>query len=203
MEKRKFDLNQYADMHTETGVRGKDGTEVVVRDHIPYKDKEVMARELLEQTVVIHDDSCIYTGSNYAKNKIYLVAKYYTDIDTDDMNPDDVADYMINNNIISAVMDYVTADLEYVIDMFGDLYSALDIVYADDNSLAKSVRKSFGSVLNGENITETLSKAEAVNDKTFEAFSLLRQSEKEKEKNIDNGTMTINGNIINLAKREK
>jgi len=203
MEKRKFDMSNYADMHKEETFEGIDGTKVTVRDHIPYESKNDMARELIERTLVVHDDSCVYTSNEYEKYKIYLVVKYYTDIDTEEADVDDVVNYMINTNVIERVLEFVDKDLEYVTDMFWDLFNALNTVYTDDNSLAKAVRKSFGFLFNGEDITETLARAEDIKDKTFKAFDLLRQAEQDESKNIEDGKMTIGGNIINFAKKDE
>ena len=202
MEKQKIDMSKYADMHKEEKFKGTDDIEITVRDHIPYEEKENMARELIEMALVIHDDSCVYLSNEYDKIKLYLIAKYYTDIDTEDLDPSEVANYLINTDVVLPIQQYTDTDVDYVEDIFYGLYDALDKVYTDDNSLAKAVRKSFGFLFNGKDITETLAEAEAMKDKTFEAFKLLHQSEKEKAENLDNGTLTIGGNVISFAKKE-
>ena len=110
MEKRKIELNKYAEMHEEKTFTGKDGTEVTVRDHIAYGDKEAMARELTVQSSVIHDDSCVYVDAEHDKYAIYLIAKYYTDIDTLEANPSDIADFIINNGLYKNIREYVSDD---------------------------------------------------------------------------------------------
>ena len=65
MEKRKFEFEKYADMHDEKEVTGKDGTKVMVRDHISYAEKEAMANEMAENMIMIHDESCVYESSEY------------------------------------------------------------------------------------------------------------------------------------------
>ena len=49
MEKRKIDMSKYADMHDEKVIKGKDNTDIVVRNHIPFSDKEAMATEMAER----------------------------------------------------------------------------------------------------------------------------------------------------------
>ena len=74
MKNKKFGLKKYNDMHDEITVQGKDGTEVTVRDHIPYTEKENMARELSEVMIMIHDDSCIYESSEIRKMLLFMIA---------------------------------------------------------------------------------------------------------------------------------
>lgn len=203
MDKKKFDMKNYADAHKEKVCKANDGTEVIVRDHIAYADKEKMAEELLENTIVIHEDSCVYTASHLDKEKFYLMAKYYTNIDTEGEDLDDVVNYLINTDVIGEIKDFVEHDMDFVMVMYWSLYDALVAVYTDDNSLSKALRTSFGFLFNGEDITQTLAKAEATKDTMYEAYNLLNQKEKERAENIDKGTLTIGGNIINFAKKEE
>lgn len=203
MEKRKIDLSKYAEQYEIQTVEGTDGTKVVVRSHIPYAEKEQMARELAERMIVIHDDSCVYLSSEYGKYKKYLVAKYYTDIDTEDLMPDDVADYFVNNDMWKMIGQICGWDYAIVEDIFKGLFNAVETTFNDDKSLTKALRTSFGFLFNGEDITESLAKAEAMKDTIYEAVGAWRQVEKEKEEKIDNGTLKVGGNIISFAKKQK
>ena len=201
MEKRKINFENYADMHEEKTITGKDGTEITVRDHISYMDKTKFVRELIEESIIIHDDSCVYISDQIDRAKYYMIAKYYTDIETQDVDPIEIVDFMINNEIINEINLIICNDLEFVMDMYWNMYSALVDVYADDNSLSKALRTSFAFLFNGEDITDTLAKAEMTKDQMYNAFKLLRDSEKQSEQNVDNGTIKIGGNIINFAKK--
>jgi len=201
MEKRKIDMAKYADMHVLKNCVGEDTTTVVVRDRIPYAEKDAMARELVEMTTVIHDDSCVYISAEFDKIWLALIAKYYTDIDTSEADPTEIADFLINDKLIDDIVEFIEADLEYVMDIYCDLYDAFETTYIDDKCLTKALRTSFAFLFNGEDITESIAKAEAAKDTIFEAVSALRKVEKEREENIDNGTLKIGGNVINFAKK--
>lgn len=201
MEKRKYDMSKYADQHTEVRVGGVDGEEIIVRNHIPYEEKEKMATEMAEHMIMIHDDSCVYQSSEYNKFKKYLVAKYYTDIDTDGLTPNEIADFLINNNMWHDVSRVAGWDYAIVEDIYRALYESVKRTYEDDKSISKAMRTSFGFLFNGEDITESIAKAEAVKDMIYEAVGAWRKVEKEKEENIDDGTIKVGGNIINFAKR--
>ena len=122
MEKHKYDLKKYADMHKEIIIDGEDGTQVIVRDHIPYEEKEKMARELAERMIMIHEDSCVYKSSEYGKYKKYMVAKYYTDIDTEELTPEEVADFFVNNEVWRSINTECSWDYTIVEDIFNDIY---------------------------------------------------------------------------------
>lgn len=203
MEKRKFDMSKYADMHEEKTIKGKDGTEITVRNHIPYADKEAMATEMAEQLLIIHDDSCIYTSQDFDLFELYMIAKYYTDIDVEECDMHDVADYLVNNEIISEVYDYASDDYDVVVRIFNALEKSVTKTYEDDHGLTKALRTSFGFLFTGEDITESLTKAEGVSDTLFKALGALRQAEQAKEENIDHGKLSVGGNIINFAKKKE
>lgn len=203
MEKRKIDLSKYADMCEIVEISGTDGTKIHVRTHIPYDEKEKMATEMAERLIVIHDDSCVYKSHEFSKVKKYLVAKYYTDVDTEDLTPNDVADFFINNEMWRMIGQECGWDYTIVEDVFKDLYKAVKKTYEDDKSLTKALRTSFGFLFNGEDITESLAKAEAMKDTVYEAVSAWRQVEKEQEEKIDDGRLKVGGNIISFAKKKK
>ena len=202
MEKRKFELEKYADMHEEKEVTGKDGIKIMVRDHIPYADKEEMAKDMAARIMIIHDDSCIYDSSEYCKIEKYMIAKYYTDIDTDEVDLKDIADFLINNELFESIKKIVWEDYDAVRDIFWSIEESIKKTYEDDKSLTKAIRNSFGFLFTGEDITESLAKAEATKDVLFEAIGALRNVEKEREEKIDNGKVKIGGNLISFAKKE-
>ena len=203
MDKKKFDMKNYADVHTEKTVKGNDGTEIIVRDHISFADKNVMANEMLGYVLGIHDDAFVYESGEYEKYKLYTIAKYYTDIDTDDVDPEIVADYLVNNGMDTGINEIVSRDYEYVNSIYLNLYAALCGIYENDSSITKALRTSFGFLFNGEDITESIAKAEAVKDTLYEAVSTWKQVEKEKEEKINNGMLSVGGNVINFAKKKE
>ena len=202
MEKRKIDMGKYADMFVEKTVKGIDGTEITVRNHISYENKELLARELLENTLVIHDDSCAYMSGEMDKAKYSLIMKYYTDVDTDGIDAVDILNFLINNGMMEQIRNVVEEDFDFVMDIYFKIFDAIVLIYEDDNSLSKAVRTSFGFLFTGEDITESLAKAEATKDTLNDAMNALREREKKQQEKIDKGTMKIGGNVISFAKKE-
>ena len=203
MEKRKINMENCADMHDKKLIKGKDGTEITVRDHIPYSAKEAMAVEIINNSVTVHEDACVYYGSNHTKIELYMIAKYYTDIETDGLEYNDVADYLINNGLSNEIKQYIAQDYEYVQEIYVSLFDSLETIYCYDSSITRALRTSFGFLFNGEDITESLAKAEVMKDTVYDAISAFRSMEKEKSEKIDNGTVKIGGNIINFAKKQE
>jgi len=202
MEKRKFEFEKYADMHEEKEVTGKDGTKVTVRDHISYADKEAMANEMAEQLIMIHDDSCVYDSSEFDKIEKFMIAKYYTDIDTEGVEPKDIADFFINNEMMGDIREIMWRDYVEVEDIFWKLNESVTKTYEDDRCLTKALRTSFGFLFTGEDVTSSLIDAEDIKDKLFDAIGALRKVESEKEETIDNGKVMVGGNLINFAKKK-
>ena len=203
MEKQKIEFGKYADMHRETTIRGNDDTSVTVRDHIPWEQKEAMAKELAEQTVVIHDESCVFTGSNYERLEKYMVAKYYTDLDVDGVSDGEVADFMVNNGVWEALCACVGDDMRYVREIYFAIVGAVETTYTDDKSLTKAIRTSFPFLFTGEDVSESLAKAEANKDMIYKAIGALRDAEKQREETIDRGRLSVGGNVISISKKKE
>lgn len=202
MQKEKFDMSKYADMHEEHEFKGKDGAVITVRDHIPYEQKEQMAQEIAEAVLVIHDESCVYVAHTYEEVEKYMIAKYYTNIDTDDVSAKEVCDFLINNEVLGDIIACVWTDFGIVLDIYEMLKNAYIDTYEDDKSLKRAIRTSFGFLFNGEDLAESMAKAENTNSVLMNALEALRNAETQKKENVNNGKLTIGGNVINFAKKE-
>ena len=202
MKKKKINFKKYADMHDETEITGKDGTVITVRNHIPYEDKIAMATELVENYVMIHDDSVSYESNVKPAAMIAAVMKYYTNVNTEDAEPTDVADFAINNELIEKIREYIHDDYFEFEDIYVLLLHSVMDNYNDDQSLKKAVKTSFGFLFNGEDITESIAKAEMTKDTLFNALDAINKKEEEAKSKMDDGRLNVGGNILNFAKRE-
>lgn len=199
MDKQKIDFSKYHDMHSEHQVTGDDGTTVTVRDHIPYAEKEAMATELATRLVMIHNDSCCYEGYEFRKIECFLNAKFYTDIDIEDATEEDVADFLINNGLDRKIEEINGYDIRVVYGIMDRMMDAVSQIYEDDHSIKTALRTSFGFLFNGEDVTESLAKAETVSGTLFDALSALKNQQKRQE----NGTVNVGGAILNFARKEE
>ena len=202
MEKHKYDLNKSAEYYKIYDIEGEYGVTIKVRSHIPYEEKENMARELAERAIMIHEDSCVYISPEIIKLKMYYVAKYYTNIDTDGCTENEIADFLINTELWHEIMSECREDYCIVKELFDAICASVKQTYEDDRSITKALRTSFSFLFNGEDITESLAKAEAMKNTVYNAINAWRKVEKEKEENIDNGTLKFGGNVINFATKK-
>ena len=202
MKKQKIDFAKYADTHEETELIGADGTKIMVRDHIPYEDKKQMARELVERCVIIHDDSCCYESFEVYAEKIKAMLHYYTDVDVDDVEAEDAANFAINNGLLGQIRDVIHDDYMEAEDIFIALESGVMDTFTDDQSIRKALKTSFGFLFNGEDITESLAKAEMTKDTMFKALDALNRKEAEEQEKMNSGTLKVGGNILNFSRRE-
>ena len=202
MRKHKIDFKKYADKYDEVEVAGKDGTKVTVRTHIPYEDKVKMARELVEQGLMVHDDSICYEGYTLQALKMMKVLEYYTDVKTDDAEPFQVADFVINNEMWTGMSQAIDDDWGELCEIFYPMMNAVRSTFKDDRGLTKAIRTSFGFLFNGEDITESLAKAEATKDTVYKALGALQQKEQEEQENIHDGLLNVGGKVLNFSKKE-
>ena len=202
MRKKKIDFKKYADMHEKKEITGKDGTVIVARDHIPYTDKVEMAKEIVENYVMIHDDSCAYENYDIYAAIIRMIIKYYTNVPVDDAEDYEVADFAINNELIGQIEEYIREDYLRFEDVYLTMLRSVIDNYDDDQSLKKAVKTSFGFLFNGEDITESMAKAELTKDTLFNALDAINKKEEEAQSKMDDGRLNVGGNILNFAKRE-
>lgn len=203
MDKVKMDFANIGDIHKDRIV-DVNGTQVTVRTHIPMEEKRKMAEEWTEMTVLFDDENNICLNSHENEFiRMYLMMKYYTNLDVDDVGVDDVANLLINTESEGKIYGCVVDDLCYVQDMTIQMRSNVREMYNTGNSLAHAVKTSFGFLFNGEDITETLAKSQILSDKMLEAVKVLQDKEKEAPKKANNGVLTVGGKIVNIAKKNK
>lgn len=202
MRKKKIDFKKYADMHEEKELIGFDDTKITVRNHIPYDDKVQMAQEVIENCVMIHDDSCCYESVDIYAEKIKAIVKYYTNIQVDEASAHEVADFVINTGLIGQIREYIHDDYYEAEDVYVTMMNMVFSTYEDDMSLKKAIKTSFGFLFNGEDITESMAKAELTKDTMFKALDALNKREQEEQNKMKDGQLNVGGNIISFAKRE-
>ena len=202
MKQKKINIKKYADAHEETELIGKDGVKIQVRNHISYADKIQMAKEVIENCVMIHDDSCCYESHDIYAEKIKSMVKYYTNIAVDDAEADEVADFVINNDLLGSIREYIHDDYYEAEDIYVTMMNMVIDTYTDDMSLKKAIKTSFGFLFNGEDITESLAKAEMTKDTMFKALDAINKKEAESQGKIDDGRLKVGNNILNFARKE-
>jgi len=203
MKKQKIEFEKYKDKYEIAQVRGKDDVTINVRTHIPYADKIQMAREIIEQCVMTHDDSICYEGFMTEAIQMLKILEYYTDVDTEGVEPEEAADFLINNELYGEISETIRNDWREFLSVFYRMLNSVMEGYKDDRGLTKAIRTSFGFLFNGEDITESLAKAEATKDTMYKALGALNEKELEEKEKLNNGKLMIGDNIINFAKKRE
>lgn len=146
---------------------------------IPHDQKVAMAEEYV-QLVVIIDDNGLATYRDDAPVLAYLKAKYYTDIDVDDVMLGMVHDYWIRHDIDSVIAGRVHGG--------GDLHerdfdAARDMCryMADSVVAAWKTKFSLASLMNGvfdHQIKETIEKSNLVNNEMIDLLDKAKSPAK-------------------------
>ena len=199
MEKKKFKIAGCADLCDEHTI-DVNGEELTVRTHIPLEQKIAMAQDLVAFISLIDDENEIMSESHwYQVSLVYLTVLYYTNADLDDVNASDVFDWMINTGVYDQTLEnLVYEDRYYVVEMAQAIYKNISNTYAVEHGLAHAVKKTFGFMFNGEDITETLAKSQAISDKMIDVVGKLNAAEQPKSKD---GVVKVGGNVIRIAKK--
>ena len=126
----------------------------------------------------------------------------YTNVIVDEATAEEVCDFMINNGLIGQLREFIHDDYYEAEDVYVTMLNMVLETYDDDMSLRKAIKTSFGFLFNGEDITESMAKAELTKDTLFKALDAINQKEQEASENMDNGKLKVGSNILNFARKE-
>lgn len=179
------------------------GVKVAVKKHIPLEDKIKMAQEMVENWTIISQDVPVLTkGHLYIVTKLYQTLRYYTNIEMEDAEPSDVFDWAVGVGLDDKV-DLITEDDLYYVEWMADtLFNNIQKKFEKENSLEHAVHTTFASILNGEDITETLVKATAVRDDMIDLIGAAGKTAKQVAASNESGKVKIGGNIVSIAKKK-
>ena len=150
MEKRKIDMSKAHDIYESKEL--KVGDEVfTVRTHIPYEQKMALANEWVELTVVSNEDLGICYDVGNAFVRLFLIVKYYTDIDVTDVPMEDVYDYLVNMNAAVELERIVADDFAYTYDIYAELSGAVRALFEAEHSLSQLAKNILGGKLDLQN----------------------------------------------------
>ena len=202
MDKKKYDMSHAADNARTTKVDLGNGNEITVLHFIPYSQKESFAMEFAEYVMQADEELGVcYDGYNAQMIEYYLVAKYYTDIDTEGIEPSAVCDFLCNSSSIDNIMGVVSDDFYFCRNMGYRIIEACKIRFETENGLARVVK----NLLNTDVDTNNEETRELI-EKLIDMRGALMEKQ-EDEKVLQFGTkktanhMKTGGAKINLAKK--
>ena len=149
-----------------------------------------------------YDHKCVYYRQYdpflKLEDKTYLKYQRYNEDEYSGGNERQPVEYF-DRSYFEAIRD----DWNAVEDIFFNMSRGVMDNYADDRGLTKAIRTSFGFLFNGEDITESLAKAEATKDTLYKALGALHAKEQEEQEKLKGGKLMVGNNIINFAKRKE
>lgn len=198
MEKKKYQM-KLADYEMAEDVTI--GGEVIrVKPRIPLDQKMQLASELVQMIAAEDEEAGIVTRSSLENVcELYLIIKYYTDVDLEDVGVEQVYDWIIGYDAYGRIKDIVMGDYWEVTYMVDQMFDGVKETYQAQHSLAHAVKTSFGFLFDGRDITEVLAESRGVGDQMVEMIGRLDEAAKKD----DAGHVKVGGNVINIGKKHK
>lgn len=155
------------------------GQEIKVLKQIPYDQKLAYAQEFASNACVIDVSKGIsYENYDTEALSVYMVCKYYTNIDLKDFELDMGALHDVMVHHMGVIKDVCAQDL-YISDAMAFNYTLRTIeIYNMENSLNQKIKMSFGGILNGEDLLKVIAESRVVNE---EMIDLLIKAKKQDE----------------------
>lgn len=150
------------------------GQKVMVRKRIRYEEMVEFATEYAQHCCVIDTDAQVaYESNEQGKVMNYLKLKYYSNIDVDVQ--EDSMGYA--SNIIGLLdKDIFTGtnviDATYIAEWF--MVNTIEI-YNRYNSLGAKIVKSFGAILNSDDLVKEIVESRAVSEKVLDAMQTMNE----------------------------
>ena len=176
---------------------------------IPYQRKEEMAEKLVQATVICDPEGCAYMSYRYGLARMFLIAEYYTNIDTSDWDTEEgralIFDYMTRygDELMShyekmCESEEFMHDIEIVDGIFNLMYKAITLKHGQTSSLSYRIGKVFNSVLDDDDIVKTLAESREVSEKLIDMIGIFNKAKAEKD--IPASENPIHG-VLNFAKK--
>ena len=155
------------------------GQEIKVLKQISYDQKLAYAQEFASNACVIDVSKGIsYENYDTEALSVYMVCKYYTNIDLKDFELDMGALHDVMVHHMGVIKDVCAQDL-YISDAMAFNYTLRTIeIYNMENSLNQKIKMSFGGILNGEDLLKVIAESRVVNE---EMIDLLAKAKKQDE----------------------
>lgn len=183
-----------------------DGIFVEVKTWIPYSEMEAMAIEMAERILLFDEETgfaCIGHSENMVK--IYLTAKYFTDLDVEDCSLEEVYDVMTRTGLFNKIEEKVMGNLWRVEDICRAMCKNMIDKYEKENSIGVKLQKTFGFLFSGEDVAESLAKSEVINEQMIDMLGVFLANKKEQEilnsGKQDKSKMRVGGALVSLAKK--
>lgn len=155
------------------------GQDVVVKNHVSYQQKMDAAEEYVAMSAVFDEEHGLCYMSPYEEAvKKYMKLKTYTGLDMSNYNGvDGLCKLMddIDETPIDEFEEFVDDDWTVLRDLAYTIYYNVSGVFEKEHSLEHRVKTSFGFLLDGKDLTQTLAEAREVNEQMIDHLGAIAQ----------------------------
>lgn len=170
MDKVKFDFNNAIIESVDIG------NGIVVQKSISSKDKqEIALRRALFSIIDDQKNEITYLSYKDYLVQMYLIVKYYTNILEPQFSDSQAfymfADYIISTGVYKSIMQVIHDDYEYTERIFNDVKQSMMCQIKNKYDVLSALKKSFGFLFTGQDITQTLAKTSELNNQMVNIMS--------------------------------
>ena len=147
------------------------GQTVEAVNKIPARKMAEAAEELAALELVLDEDLGV-AYSNYMCDWYddFIMVKYYTNADLSKYEDTEIYDFVddLDQNDMAKLRELADVQYSEVTDMECRLVNNVKRVFESEHSLSGRIMKSFGFLLDGRDLTESLAEAQKINEQMLE-----------------------------------
>lgn len=156
--------------------------QIQYRRVLPYKAKTWMAIDMAERSLVFDEERGVaFEGYTHEAVTIACMMEYYTDLDmaayADEEGMYALVDLLVSHGALDILWDELSEDLYHVRRIYEAIRASAIRSFEHGLTLDHLIRKSFGFLFTGEDITETLAKADGVNNTMVELLGAFMKQQ--------------------------
>lgn len=192
----------------ETVLTSDNGVSIIVKHNISYAQKEKLAIELMAYINAENEDThTMYTNYKEDLVEMFLICKYYTNIDISDMNTEDdwkmLYDWLVFECMDEKIMSVISHDYDVVYGMAMTIIRGIQKINDKNYSLFFQLQNLLGSLLEVGDITDALAKSEEVNNTMIDLIGAYNKQKQEEATKPAKKQKLDSGLVVNFAKKKK
>lgn len=175
MEKVKVDMTAKPDKWTDVTLN--DGTQVKVRDYLPYAEREDAAAEYAARITIVADEEngIVYNSYREEIELEYVIVKYYTNIDVSGATAEEIYDYSNRSGLYERIDEIAGEDTIKTSDIGYRMSIAAGDVVRERGSLAYLVKNRLGYLIDPDKTAEMFARAEGLNEKMIDILGAAKE----------------------------
>lgn len=160
-----------------TDVTLDDGTQVKIRDFLPFAEREEAAAEYAARALVVSDEENGITYESYRWDVewMYLKVKYYTNIDVEGIPAEDVFDYAERSGLGEKINNIAAEDCHRFYYTGEKMMKAASTQIRERGSLSYFIRNRFDYLLDPDKTAEMFARATGLNEQMIDIMNAARE----------------------------